>query len=144
MKMNQKHRFLLSMAAMGLIFAAGGITAFAYIPPATITFDQEQAVAFDSIYILDDEKAEDPSLYMPYDYFFIDADGNVIELHDDEPTGKANCSHSYVTSGTIRIHNKTSDGGCTVQDYEAQICSLCGGKKAGRLIGTYVYPVCPH
>ncbi len=144
MKTNQKHRFLLSMATMGLIFAAGGITAFAYIPPNTITSGEGRTDTFDYTYMTDDEKTEEVSLYMPYDYFFIDADGTTIELYDDKLTEKVSCNHHYVTDGTLRAHNKNTDGGCTVKDYEAQICFVCGDIKAGRLIGTYIYPVCPH
>jgi len=145
MKANRKNRFLLSMAAMGLIFMAGGITAFAYVPPNTITDKEEDGTeTFDYTFIPEGEKNEEVSLYMPYDYFFIDSDGNVTELPQGQPAQKEDCTHNYVISGTIKKHIKNSDGGCMVKEFEAQTCSVCEDIESGQLIGTYIYPKCPH
>lgn len=144
MKSNRKQRFLLSIATLGLIVTAGGTTAFAYIPPNTITSNEGRTDTFDYTYVTDEEKIEEVSLYMPYDHFFIDADGTMTELSDDTATEKIGCSHNYIASGTIRKHTKNSDGSCTVKEYEAESCSICGDIKAGQLICTYIYPKCPH
>ena len=118
MKSNRKQRFLLSIATLGLIVTAGGTTAFAYIPPNTITSNEGRTDTFDYTYM--------------------------TELSDDTATEKIGCSHNYIASGTIRKHTKNSDGSCTVKEYEAESCSICGDIKAGQLICTYIYPKCPH
>lgn len=144
MKTNRKHRFLLSMAAMGLMAATGSITAFAYVPPCSVTTDEGRTETFDYIYVPEDVESEEVSLYMPYDYFFMDFDGNVTELSPEQSAERASCAHSYVVSGTIKKHTKSSDGGCTVKEYEALRCSLCRDTKPGQLKGTHIYPQCPH
>ena len=144
MKSNRKQRFLLSIAVLGLIFTAGTTTTFAYIPPNTITSNEERTDTFDYTYITNEEKTEEVSLYMPYDYFFIDADGTVIQLSDDTTMEKVSCNHYYIVSGTIKQHTKNSDGSCTVKDYEAENCSICGDIKTGQLIGFHSYPKCLH
>lgn len=144
MKSNRKRRFLLSIASLGLIFTAGSITAFAYIPPNTITSNEGRTDTFDYTYMTNEEKTEEVSLYMPYDHFFIDADGTVIQLSDDTTTEKVSCSHDYIPSGTIRNHTKNNDNSCTVKDCEAEICSICGHIKTGQLIGFHRYLKCLH
>lgn len=56
---------------------------------------------------------------------------------------KAVCAHNYV-SGTATKHNKSGDGSCTVEVYNAQRCTRCGAVLYGSLVSTTNYNVCPH
>ncbi len=75
---------------------------------------------------------------------FIDEDGQIYPINDDENAStNALCNHTYV-SGQASQHTKFSDGSCVVKTYNCQRCSKCGSVIQGSLISTTSYAVCPH
>ena len=77
-----------------------------------------------------------------YDNQFIDEEGNVYPIAEDEGI-EPYCNHTFV-SGKGEYHIKLSDGGCKVNIFQAQRCSKCGYVIQGDLLNTITYKVCPH
>ena len=138
LKVIRKHGLMLSLLLAGLAGAAGGITAFAYDEPKTISiYDEHQAgedVRFTE-QMGDAEKA--------YDFSFVDSEGNVYDLNDCNLNLEALCFHNYVT-GTLMDHEKDNSGGCKIYKYKGSMCSYCGNVRYGDLISIESFPVCPH
>ncbi len=138
LKVIRKHGLMLSLLLAGLAGAAGGITAFAYDEPKTISiYDEHQAgedVRFTE-QMGDAEKA--------YDFSFVDSEGNVYDLNDCNLNLEALCFHNYVTD-TLMDHEKDNSGGCKIYKYKGSMCSYCGNVRYGDLISIESFPVCPH
>lgn len=77
-----------------------------------------------------------------FDNQFVDEDGNIYPILDDEGI-EPYCDHTFV-SGTGLDHIKQSGGGCKIIEFEAQRCSKCGYIIQGKTINTITYVVCPH
>ena len=84
--------------------------------------------------------AEDASVI--YDEQFVDADGNVYEVHSDA-SPHAFCIHNFV-DGVLSHHVKYTDGSCTMEYYEGQMCTICSYCIVGDFINKVTYQICPH
>ena len=77
-----------------------------------------------------------------YDEQFVDADGNVYEVHSDaSPYYK--CDHSF-KDGVFVQHTTYKDGSCTMEYYEGQMCTMCSYTIVGDFISSHTYAKCPH
>lgn len=84
-----------------------------------------------------------PEYAFLYDYEFVDESGNIYPVTEQDAVVHATCQHQYV-SGTYKEHVKDANGGCTITQYEASRCSLCGRVVVGDIIGSSYLRVCPH
>lgn len=142
MKKVGKKKLLLSCVIMALTCMVGTGTAFAYNPPVTIDIGEED---FSQNYsFISDANIENEFEDMPYDYFFIDENGNTYDMVRKDVGNRAICDHQFTESGTVQSHNKKSDGSCEVVYREGWRCLLCGYVKLGSVIKTVTYPKCPH
>lgn len=78
-----------------------------------------------------------------YDFEFVDKNGNIYSVEKQDAVLHATCQHQYVF-GTAQKHVKDANGGCTITQYEASRCSLCGYVVLGEKINTLHYDVCIH
>lgn len=78
-----------------------------------------------------------------YDQEFVDESGNIYPIEEQDAVVYATCQHQYV-SGTAKEHIKDANGGCTITQYKASRCSLCGKVVVGEEISTTYYKVCTH
>lgn len=150
MKRNRKQKIIFSILVMILISMAGGMTAFAYTPFQTVSDMRNDSidgcwmvndgVMPDAWYLDEDEKPE----MILWDDYFIDSAGNAAEITDEDFLGRAICKHDYSISGTYYNHVKNSQGGCTVTEYEAKRCSMCGSVQKGDVTNVVTYQKCPH
>ena len=77
-----------------------------------------------------------------YDEQFVDADGNVYEVHFDA-SPYAFCIHNFV-DGTLARHVTYTDGSCLMSYYEGQMCTICSYTIVGDFISSHTYATCPH
>lgn len=150
MKAVGKNKIMLSMAVMICIGMAGGMTSFAYEPPYIVSEDGSgslenckllcDGVVFDGWYLDEGEKPE----MVSWDDYFIDSDGQVTEVTEQQLLERAACRHDYRVSGTYCHHAKNGQGGCTVTEYEAQKCTKCGAIRQGSVTNVITYQKCPH
>ena len=77
-----------------------------------------------------------------YDEQFIDADGNVYEVHSDA-SPYLNCNHSF-KDGVYSQHLIYKDGSCEMYYYEGQMCTKCSYTIVGNFISSHKYATCPH
>lgn len=85
----------------------------------------------------------DEATFASCDSYLLLEDGTILLLETSySPSPSAACSHSYVNA-TYKEHLKKGSG-CTVNIYNAQVCTKCHAKKIGSLIGANTYVKCPH
>lgn len=84
----------------------------------------------------------DEAAFASCDEYILFEDGTVLPLETSSSSLYAKCNHTYVNS-VYKKHLKSGKG-CTIEIYEAQICTKCSLKKIGSLIGTNTYVKCPH
>lgn len=77
-----------------------------------------------------------------FDEQFVDADGNVYEVHSDA-LPYYNCDHSF-KDGVFSVHATYKDGHCVMYYYEGQMCTICSYTIVGDLINEVTYKICPH
>lgn len=161
MMMKKWNKIAAGVITVGLVFV-NSLTAFAY-PDVTYLgykeYEYQDEVSHEMemdewVFIsnkADDEQFADitnygrgDDIHILYDKQFIDAEGNIYPVQDENSTnGYASCSHTY-DSGVLNQHAKNSTGGCTVESYSAERCTKCGYVVKGALISTHIYVVCPH
>lgn len=139
MRREQKHKKFLAVIMSGIFCMAGAITAFAYIPPVTMTVDDGIPIRGEIQFSAGDETIES----LLYNDFFTDAKGIIYEIAADDIEEKAGCNHNYV-SGTASKHERNSDGSCTLFTYFAERCVNCGHIIWGGLKNIETNLVCPH
>lgn len=76
-----------------------------------------------------------------YDFEFVDKSGNIYSVEEQDVVVHAICQHQYV-SGTYKEHVKDANGGCTITQYEASRCSLCGNIVLGDILASSYQKVC--
>lgn len=74
---------------------------------------------------------------------FENMDGDIELLESEGNRGRVFCFHNYV-SGTVSLHYPQDDGGCIVEVYRAERCTICGRIKEGEKLATHHYYTCPH
>ncbi len=78
------------------------------------------------------------SIYIAYEIQFIDEEGNIYPVFDDEISDYASCSHNYV-AGELQTHTKHSDGSCVIISYDAKRCSKCSDIQIGAELRRIIY-----
>lgn len=146
--MATKKRHVMFAAVAGLIgcVLSTGV-ALAYEAPRiekdqgeeySIDFDTDSYISLDSNADLSDIEE------IPYDDFFVDENGQIYEITEQNQQQRAVCFSHQFLSGTKKVHKKDGNGGCTVKYYHAQICEKCGYIVVGDLYQTITYQVCTH
>lgn len=156
--MNHKkwNRFAAGALAAALIMA-NSVTALAYRDPLSVIIP-ESTTQEEIDWTLEDDvfefvpKTEDAEsidenaliqdIEMLYEHEFIDEEGNIYPVPEDDGISPY-CNHVYV-AGTERLHHSFSDGGCEVREYDSQRCARCGQVLRGDLVATYTWVTCPH
>lgn len=129
---------ILACIVMAVICVMGTMTAFAYEAPIRYEAEDDWTNC-DTVYF--SEGDADESEHFMYDHFFVDPEGNIFPLEDIAP--QASCNHSFV-KGQTKKHTKNNSGGCLVEVYEAQRCTLCGYIIQGKLISKIENTECTH
>lgn len=140
MTTKKRNKTVLSIASTIVICMAGAITSFAYEAPRTVTTNITTDLSLDSEF---SEEKENSSKII-FDRYFIDSTGIISEIEELNSFNKALCKHDYSIPGTFKNHKKNSDGSCTVTNYDALKCSLCGSVLVNEVISTTTYTKCPH
>lgn len=84
---------------------------------------------------------EDYNKEILYDFQFVDEEGNIYELNDQNAVAPRH-KHNF-GKGTANVHTK--DGaGCKVVTYNSERCFICGYVNILDEICTTYYPVCIH
>lgn len=141
----QKNKAAIFLAA-GLILSSV-IPAFAYEPVQKIEYQSQDNVVIslsspkDFFSFSNVDIFEEPIDVIYYDNQFTDVYGNVYDMNT--PISHASCEHTY-KSGIATLHDKDSEGGCTLSKYNAQQCTKCGYYILGSLISEFKYAKCPH
>lgn len=152
--MNSKKRTKLQMAAAmvlaGMLCFMDSWTVLAYPMPTNVKtgnmeFDPDAGLGFtvgDTVALYETSQYE--ILYdLLYDIEFIDEEGCIYPGSIVDSDVMVSHTHDWV-SGKVQQHIKNDDGGCTVNIYEGQRCSLCGNLIVGDWISTTHYAKCPH
>ena len=150
----KKLKRLLYPFAGAVILSCYTLTAFAYNPPLSETIISDDPQDYvpeeeDYYFVPDgviDEFADNDDLSIDYsesDCIFIDYENNQYSIADFPVSTQKICVHKY-TSGVMKKHVKNASGGCSVYEYNAKVCSLCGSHVKGNLISTLTYTKCPH
>ena len=142
---------VVAVMIMVLVVALNSLTVFAYEDVKVARGDIFEDGSFedaDFVFVPKGEEVvwENPE-YMNnyvyhYDVQFVDAEGDVYEVHEDIATC-ATCEHEYV-EGMVQKHVKNSTGGCRIYYYNALRCSKCGDIKGEEYVTDVGYAVCPH
>lgn len=140
MKRERKNKMAASVVAMLLVCMVGQVTVFAYEMPTKVDSGEKEEIVMENteMYFLREEYEID-NIFL--DNYFVDEDGNVFEAENQET--RRQCTHNYEL-GTNVVHNKNSNGGCTVTIYKAKRCVKCGNVIRGDKIETRIYDKCPH
>lgn len=145
--MGKKKKYVALAAVVGTIgcIMSTGV-AFAYEEPQTAETEvNENAVDMDidaDTYFSFDTDAT--SYEMSSDESFVDENGQVYVITDQEQQQRVVCtSHKYV-AGTYKTHKKDSSGGCVTKYYHAKICERCRHIVIGELYQTTTCKTCTH
>lgn len=114
-----------------------------YEEVSTESVDDENITEY---FYLNDGKEREIENFDDGAIYFTEENGlryNISEYEEQNTVQKATCNHSY-KSGTISKHIKNNKGGCTVNYYEAQICSKCEKYILGKLYDSETHTKCPH
>lgn len=142
-KRNQKRKVVLPMILILLSFS-NTVLAAGYQKPSLISCS-DNTISDNDTFTAGQFKPvlpNDEVLFKQVDSYFITFTGDVIPP-DTSLINYRGCSHSYVT-GTQKRHISDSDGGCTVNTYNAKRCQKCGDIVIGTLLSSFFYTVCPH
>lgn len=77
-----------------------------------------------------------------YDEQFVDEKGQIYRI--DSAVEKEGCSEHNIVSGTIQIHERDKEGGCTLETYEGTRCRECGTVWKGELLNRTRKIPCIH
>lgn len=139
MKRTKKNsKSIWACLALAVICVTGTMTAFAYEVPIQIKSENDWA-EYDTVFFTDYDSYEPE--HIPYDYIFIDLDGNIILL--DGTSQQAYCNH-VIKKGYIKLHIKNNKGGCTITMYEGVRCAKCGYVEEQKHYNNVAYEVCIH
>ena len=141
MKSNRKRNLAVSLLLILVFSMTGTMMAFAYEPPTQMNLGNESFTL--DIQINDgpvDLEIED----MPYDFFYIDENGEACVLYDDEGITPY-CNHVFSNVKEVTRHSKNNDGSCDVVKGSGQVCIKCGyAEITGEPDLTMHYRICPH
>lgn len=140
MTTKKRNKTILSIASTIVICMAGAITSFAYEAPRTVTTNITTDLSLDNEF---SEEKENSSKII-FDRYFIDSTGIISEIDELNSFNKALCKHDYSIPGTLRNHKKDTNGGCTITEYDALKCSLCGSVLVGDVTNVITYTKCIH
>jgi len=145
---------MASFASAVLLLVMSPLPVLAYSPIVTgrsVNPDNDMDFDDEYVYLGPDQDAfhvfgvYDPFLELGTDHdIFVDDNGipNVI-IKTASQTERSSCDHIW-NNGQIHRHSKNNDGSCTVNIYEAKMCSGCNEYTVGSLINSVNYAVCPH
>lgn len=89
-----------------------------------------------------EEGYKDSEIEVLYEEEFIDMEGNVYPVNASSPY--VFCIKHYIVSGYYQTHVKDAKGGCTVNTYESEKCTICNTIWVGDLYKTSTWTKCPH
>lgn len=132
---------------MGVLVFANSLTALAN-PVVTevekADFQKEVDYEYEFVFTSADDLFVVDMGEIIYDTQFVDESGNIYPVSLGEPIETMTvCNHIYV-SGKIQRHIVNSNGGCVVEEYNAQRCTKCGYIIWGDFLSSHTYAVCPH
>lgn len=146
-KLTKKEWIISVLLTICMIFVSG-VPVFAYEVPNVLGIEKNKIaynIGIDNTIGFHTDDAEGYQFEnILYDKQFIDSYGNIYNAEDIYGQSRFWCDqHSYV-NGTFTDHLKKNNGGCKMEYYEAQRCSVCGYIVVGDLQKTVEYVVCPH
>lgn len=145
MKKRERISRLFSVIALVLVFhMALSITIFAYVPPVineNLNLKANQSYNWGE-FVNGSIESIDCNDFSVFDNIFVDhATGKVYNGNVKNP--KPICFHDFV-SGTQRVHSNDGNGGCCLDYYYAERCTICGYIITGDKFNTVTFEVCPH
>lgn len=138
------NRIFIILVLVSVFYLAFTTTIFAYEPVKKI---EDQNIGTNEmvdweVFIPGCEMNREIENFSISEVVFVDE--NTAKTYDAAGTSpKAACSHDFVT-GTVQKHVKNASGGCRVDYYDSQRCTICGYVKIGNKKYSITYDVCPH
>lgn len=122
---DKKGKIAVLIMTISVLFS--GISAFAYTIPIEQNYKESADIMtgeeWEELYGKDDE-ADDKLDFSESPFLFIDEDGNITALKENNTETYSACKHSY-KSGTTKKHILLKNGGCWVETHKAKICRKC-------------------
>ncbi len=136
---------LISALVVGAMVMLNSLTVLAYDDVKVVTVDSEK---YDNEGVVDiivntGDAMEDETDTIMCDQQFVDEEGNVYLIEENQISPYLFCNHNYV-EGTVKTHAKKSDGSCTVTYNKGQVCTKCEHLIIGEWIKTTTYAKCTH
>lgn len=141
-------RKVLGACLMGVVLISSSMSVLAYSPKNVIYHDN----LVDEFIFCEEGVTSWGDTYGEFDasetieWIFTSDDGEIVEVLDEEDLiSETNifCNHTYV-SGELAMHTRNSNGGCTIEYYDAQRCSKCGHYIVGDWKNTVTFAKCTH
>lgn len=159
MKKSKTAKYVAAIASGICILASSALSVYAYSPVKTEEYSHNlEAPAFseecDVWYFIPGSPEElaffrlgDPCYGISlgnHDSVYLSENGTIIErIASKSSAERAACAHSFQTI-TRGVHEKNSNGGCTMKYYNVQVCRKCGHEIVTSLQNSVTYAVCPH
>lgn len=145
---SKKIERVVSLLLGAVILFGGSLTVCAYENPQVvrgeanlfeISQDGESEMTFEKEEIVYSEEAE-----LNY-WKFLGDNGISYDLSEEQSSNmeRAGCFHSFV-SGTLKKHQKFSDGSCKTDYYFAEMCEKCGEVRSKGYSHTETSTKCTH
>lgn len=132
----------------GFLVFLGSLTALAYprvhyVKTEMVNFAKD-AVDGNLLWLYDfaDEGCSTLADVVLYDEQFVDENGEIYPA--DTATEQEACPEHKTVSGIVQIHEKNSEGGCTLETYEGTKCTECGTVWKGKLLHKTTKIPCIH
>lgn len=139
-KEKRKQKTCLAVWVSVVVFLTGSLTALAYATPQTVKLpDYDPSIEVEHFFEDSELKIET----ILYDSFWVNSDGTIEEVTDNELEVQTSCNHTY-KNGTYTKHVKNNSGGCTITYHEAKKCTKCGLVEMGDVIKVVTYQKCIH
>lgn len=140
MKEKRKPKVYLMVLVSVVTFLAGSVTAFAYERPQIVNSLKDTSEIEGEYFFEEGMPKAEPILY---DSFWVNADGSIEEVTDNELQERIVCNHTF-KEGTYGKHKKDSTGGCTITYWKAKKCTACGYIEYDTILNKVTYQKCPH
>lgn len=138
----------IAICVFGFLVVLDSLTALAYPDVHHVKSEMataaEDAVDGNNFWIYDyaDDGYGTIADIVLYDEQFVDENGEIYPA--DTTTEQETCPEHKTVSGIVQIHEKNSEGGCTLETYEGTRCTECGTVWKGELLHRTTKIPCIH
>ena len=136
-----KHNKFVAGVLTFIMCLTASITVFAYEPVEEWRVSNSNDWIDADISEISFYHGENKKLHLPYEFYFTDFTGKIYEVKEAE--NRKACPHDFV-KGYFTKHTKDKKGGCKVQYFDGESCTICGNKRKLVCFNTETNTTCPH